>query len=639
MRGVQTGLSKCLKLVFNEEIIFQVADLIRLLTDAVANQIAAGEVVQRPASAVKEMLENAVDAGATNIRLLVKDAGKALIQVIDNGTGMSERDARMCFERHATSKIETADDLLRIHTLGFRGEALASIASIAQVEIRTRRNEDEVGTSVQIEGSDIKDQSPVTAPEGTSIAVKNLFFNVPARRNFLKSNTLELKYIIDEFFRTALVNPHVAFSFYNNDKILHQLAASNLKQRITELFGSQFNARLVPVEQESSIVNITGYIGKPEFARKKRGEQFFFTNGRFIKNPYLHHAIENAFRELIPDDAFPTYFIYLTVDPGMIDVNIHPTKTEVNFQDIKNIYAILHSAIRQSIGKFNITPSLDFEQEQGLVIPPLAPGINVKQPTITVNPNYNPFEKRVKSQIDLPLTNRERENNENWDKLYDPLKDLRFPTSGNSAVETQPQQIFSDRDQAEMARGPAEILQVQNRFIIASVSQGIAIIDQQNAHERVLFERFLLAMESGTPASQQQLLPQTIELTHEDAELVKEYKDDFQKAGFEIRNFGKNTLLIQAIPADCIDENITDLFERLLESLKTSANDPKIKPVQRLARSLSKNLSIGRKKKLQPEEMHSLVEQLLACKIPEVTAEGKPTMTIISFEELKKQFK
>ena len=614
-------------------------DLIRLLPDAVANQIAAGEVVQRPASAVKELLENAVDAGATSIKLLIKDAGKALIQVIDNGTGMSERDARMCFERHATSKIETANDLLTIHTLGFRGEALASIASIAQVEIRTKRNEDEVGTCIQIEGSDLKNQFPVTAPVGTSVSVKNLFFNVPARRNFLKSNTLELKYIIEEFFRVALVTPHVAFSFFNNDKILHQVSVSNLKQRIVELFGNYYNPRLIPVEQESSIVNIKGFIGKPEFAKKKRGEQYFFTNGRFIKNPYLHHAIENAFRELIPDDAYPSYFIYLTVDPQTIDVNIHPTKTEINFQDIKNIFAILQSSVRQSIGKFNITPSLDFEQEQGMIIPPLSPGVQVKQPTISVDPDYNPFEKKVQKQIDLPLNTREKSNNEHWQKLFDPLQEFRFPSSATSHDTSQPQQKFSNWDQIDTTKGTSDVIQVQNRFIITVTSLGVVIIDQQNAHERILFERYLTAMESSIPASQQQLMPQTINLTHEDVELLKEFNDDFEKAGFEITGFGKNTILVQGIPADCLNENITDLFEKLLESLKTSREDPKIQSGQRLARSLSKSLSVGRNKKLQPEEMNSLVEQLFACKIPDITADGKPTMTIIGFDDLKKKFK
>jgi DNA mismatch repair protein MutL len=487
-----------------------VSDLIHLLPDAVANQIAAGEVVQRPASAVKELLENAVDAGATSVKLLIKDAGKALIQVIDNGSGMSERDARMCFERHATSKIEKADDLLSIHTLGFRGEALASIASIAQVEIRTKRIEDEVGTSVQIDGSEVRGQVPVSTPDGTSIAVKNLFFNVPARRNFLKSNTLELKYVIEEFFRVALVNPNVGFTFYNNDKILHQVSPSNLKQRIVELFGNHYNPRLVPVEQESSIVNIKGYIGKPEFARKTRGEQYFFTNGRFIRNPYLHHAIENAFRELIPSDSFPTYFIYLTVDPGTIDVNIHPTKTEINFQDIKNIYAILHSAVRQSIGKFNITPSLDFEQEQGIVIPPLPPDAVVKQPTISVNPDYNPFEKKTRSQFDLPLTSRERGNTENWQRLYDPLKEARFPSAESTQPEPGIQHTFANWDKEETTQNIRSSFQIHNRFIVTSTSQGVLIIDQQNAHERILFEKFLAAIESGATTAQQQLLPVTI---------------------------------------------------------------------------------------------------------------------------------
>jgi DNA mismatch repair protein MutL len=615
-----------------------VADLIRLLPDAVANQIAAGEVVQRPSSAVKELLENAVDAGATAIKVYIKDAGKALIQVIDNGSGMSERDARMCFERHATSKIESANDLLNIHTLGFRGEALASVASVAQVEVRTRRQEDEVGTCVQIEGSEVKSQFPVTAPAGTSIAVKNLFFNVPARRNFLKSNTLELKYIIEEFFRVALVAPQVAFTLYNNEKILHQVAASNLKQRIVELFGNNYNPRLIPVEQESSIVNINGFIGKPEFAKKTRGEQYFFTNGRYIRNPYLHHAIENAFRELIPNDAYPTYFIYLTVDPKTIDINIHPTKTEVNFQDIKNIFAILQSAIRQSIGKFNITPSLDFEQEQGMNIPPLPPGARVQQPGITVNPDYNPFEKKVKPQIDLPLTNRDRTNADQWQKLYDPLKEIGFPSSGKPAA-TLPQQRFSEWDQPERNRGISEPFQVQNRFIVTSTSQGIVIIDQQNAHERILFEKFLSAAEASVPASQQQLLPKTLSLAQGDIEIIKEFTEDFRKAGFEIGGFGKNTIIVQAIPADCVDEDVTGLFERMLESIKSFREDPKIQPGQRMARTLSKSLAIGRNKKLQPEEMNSLVEQLFACKIPDVTADGKPTMTIVGFEELKRKFK
>ncbi|MCX6281322.1 MAG: DNA mismatch repair endonuclease MutL, partial [Bacteroidetes bacterium] len=349
-------------------------DIIRMLPESVANQIAAGEVVQRPASAVKELLENTIDAGATEVKLIIKEAGRALIHVIDNGSGMSERDARMCFERHATSKIQNANDLLSIRTLGFRGEALASIASVAQVELRTKKNEDEIGTQLVIEGSEVRSHLPVSTPNGTSIQVKNLFFNVPARRNFLKSNTSELKYIQDEFFRVTLVHPDIAFTMYHHDKVLFQLPASNLRQRIVALFGSGYNKKLVPVEQQTNMVNIIGFIGKPEFARKSRGEQFFFANGRFIKNPYLHHAVEAAFRELIPKDSFPSYFLYLELDPANIDVNIHPTKTEINFTDSKSIYAILHAAVRQSLGKYNLTSVLDFEQEQTMEIPPLKPG-------------------------------------------------------------------------------------------------------------------------------------------------------------------------------------------------------------------------------------------------------------------------
>jgi DNA mismatch repair protein MutL len=614
-------------------------DLIHLLPDSVANQIAAGEVVQRPASVVKELLENAVDSGATNIKLLVRDAGKALVQVIDNGCGMSERDARMCFERHATSKIEKADDLLSIRTLGFRGEALASIASIAQVEVRTKRSGDEVGTCVQIEGTEVKSQFPVTTPEGTSIAVKNLFYNVPARRNFLKSNTLELKYIIEEFFRVALVTPSISFSFYNNDKILHQVSASNLKQRIVELFGNTFNPRLVPVEQESTIVSIRGFIGKPEFARKTRGEQYFFANGRFIKNPYLHHSIENAYKELIPEDALPTYFIYFNLDPKTIDVNIHPTKTEINFQDIKNIYAILHSSVRQAIGKFNITPSLDFEQEKGINIPPLPKGAEIRQPVITINPDYNPFEKKTRSQYDLPLPQRDKPDNDSWRKLYDPLKEMRFPATTAVSGDTITQKAIEGLDDTTLSPGNTGIFQLRNRFIITNTSQGIVIIDQQNAHERILFERLLSGMESGVSSSQQLLMPQTLKLSHEDKGILEEYRSEFEKAGFGITDFGKETILVQSVPADCPDEDYTGLFEKLLESLKSLKQDPKLQRGQRLARSLSKSLAVSRKKNLQPEEMNALVEQLFSCRIPDVTADGKPTMTIISYDELNKKFK
>ena len=615
------------------------SDLIHLLPEAVANQIAAGEVVQRPASAVKELLENAVDAGATQIKLIIRDAGKTMIQVIDNGCGLSERDARMCFERHATSKIRTANDLMAIHTLGFRGEALASIASIAQVELKSKRIDDEVGTSILIEGSDFKSQSPINTPEGTSISVKNLFFNVPARRNFLKSNSLELKYIVEEFLRVALVNTEIAFTLYNQDRILHQVPASNLKQRLVALLGNAYNQRLIPVSQESGIVNIHGFIGKPEFAKKTRGEQYFFTNGRFIKNPYLHHAIENAFQQLIPKDSFPSYFIYLTVDPSTIDVNIHPTKTEVNFQDIKSIYAILHSSIRQSIGKFNLTPSLDFETEPSMDIPPLPKDAEVRQPTITVDPDYNPFEKKVRPQFEIPLPPRGKGTEDQWKPLYDPLKDVHFKPETPIQEEQVTQHILADWDKDASMNEHIRPFQAQNRFIISTTGNGIVILDPQKARERIIYERLLSSFENNQPSMQHQLHPQTILLSPEDFEMAIGMIDVFGKAGFGIREFGKNTLLLEAIPADCAEENITDLFESILEGLKSGTDDGKTKQQVRVARTLAKSMAIFRKQKLQTEEMEGLIEQLFACKIPDLAPDGNPTMIFISFEDLNKKFK
>jgi len=610
-----------------------------LLPDSVANQIAAGEVVQRPASAVKELLENAVDAGATQIKLIIKDAGKTLIQVIDNGCGLSERDARMCFERHATSKIQTANDLMAIHTLGFRGEALASIASIAQVELRTKRVDDEVGTSIIIEGSEFKSQTPVSTPDGTSISVKNLFFNVPARRNFLKSNTLELKYIIEEFLRVALVNTEVAFTLYNHDRILHQAPASNLKQRLVALLGNAYNQRLIPVSQETGIVNIHGFIGKPEFSKKTRGEQYFFANGRFIKNPYLHHAIENAFQQLIPKDSFPTYFIYLTVDPKNIDVNIHPTKTEVNFQDIKSIYAILHSSVRQSIGKFNISPSLDFEVEPSMEITPLPKDAEVNQPVIKVDPEYNPFEKKVRPQFEIQMPPRVKAYEEQWKPLYDPLKDVHFKQEVPEQEIQANQQSIAGWNQEDLKSKSIRPFQVQNRYIISSTQSGIVIIDPQKASERIIYERLLTSFENNQVSMQNQLHPQTILLSPEDFEMTMELIDDFAKAGFGIRDFGKNTILVEAVPADCQETNITDLFESILEELKTGTDEGKTKHYVRVARSMAKSMAFYRKTRLQPEEMEGIIEQLFACKVPDLTPGGNPTMIFTSFEDLNKKFK
>ena len=614
------------------------SDIIRLLPDSVANQIAAGEVVQRPASAVKELLENTIDAGATDVKLIIKDSGKLLIQVTDNGCGMSERDARMCFERHATSKIQKADDLLAIRTMGFRGEALASIASIAQVELKTKRHEDEVGTCVLIEGTEFKGQSPVNCQNGTAVSVKNLFFNVPARRNFLKSNTLELKHIIEAFFRVALVNPDIAFTFFNQDKTLFQLPAGNLKQRIINLYGSSYSQRLIPVEQQTDLVNISGFIGKPEFAKKTRGEQYFFTNGRFMKSPYLHFAIDGAFKELIPTDAVPSYFIYMEVDPQTIDVNIHPTKTEINFQDIKSIYAILNSAVKQAIGKFSLSPTLDFETEQSMNFPPIPENQPIRQPVITINPDYNPFEKKTQPQTSFSFPQKHPSSFQGWRDLYEtqpsPAETFEFPVTdlgsfGKSSVEIN--------DDAITTRN--EGVQVQNSFVVTNTKSGIIIIDQQNAHERVLYERFLGENRIEPNPGQYQLIPQTITLSPDDAQFFQEWNSYFRKLGFEIDDFGKGSFVIHTVPMNLETSDIRMFIESILESLKSPGQEHKLDQSQQLARIMAKKLSIKRGKKLHQEEMDSLIENLFACKAPGVSPDGKPTMLVISFDELNKKFK
>jgi DNA mismatch repair protein MutL len=614
-------------------------DLIKLLPDSVANQIAAGEVVQRPASAVKELLENAVDSGATDIRLVIRDAGKTLIQIIDNGCGMSERDARMCFERHATSKITSANDLLAIRTLGFRGEALASIASVAQVELKTKRTEDEIGSCIQIEGTQFKDQFPVPCQNGTTVTVKNLFFNVPARRNFLKSNTLELKYIIDEFFRVALVNCGIGLSFINNEKILYKLTPATLKQRIVALFGNTYNQRLVPVEQETNIVTISGYIGKPEFARKTRGEQYFFTNNRFIKSPYLHHALEEAFQELIPKDSFPTYFIYLSVDPKMIDVNIHPTKTEINFLDSKNIYAILFSAVKQSIGKFNISASFDFDAETSFDLPLTDKDKPVKQPSITIDPTYNPFEKVVIPQFEIPFSARSAMVDKNWEKLYDPLKKLSFREQEIPEDPGISQQLMPGISEQAGSEIRSRTFQAMNRFVITWMHSGIFIIDQQNAHERILYEKFLSTPGDHGGESQKQLLPQTLNLSANDAGLLTEYLEEFRRSGFDIDPFGKDAFIISGIPACFSNDNILELFEKTLEQLQKSPTGHLKEKRQVFVLGLAKSMAIRRGQKLQQVEQAALVENLFACKIPNITPEGKPTLIQVGFDEMMKKFK
>ena len=598
-------------------------DIIKLLPDSVANQIAAGEVIQRPASVVKELMENALDAGATQIDLYIKDAGRTSITVIDNGCGMSETDARLCFERHATSKIKKAEDLFLIKTMGFRGEALASIAAVAQVELMTRRADDELGTKILIEGSVVKEQLPKPMSVGTNFTVKNLFFNIPARRNFLKSNEVEMRHITDEFFRVAMMNPEVAFSLSHNEKEIYHLPKGNLKQRIVGLCGKDYDKKILPVQQETETATINGFIVKPEFLRKTRGEQYFFVNKRFIKHAYLHHAIENAYQELIPKDCFPGYFIDIEIDPKEIDINIHPTKTEVNFQDVKLVYAILHSAVRKAIGQNNLAPMLDFD-----ITPDLGFDLGeasrmdrpVVEPNIDFNPSFNPF----KSQ---PQT---RHSSGNWKILYE---------DNNDTVSSNINKIsnFDDANVTTVVENKNLYIQLHQTYIVTTMKSGLLIVDQHLAHMRVLYEKYLREMENNieSSASQQELFPQHITLGTNDASLLKEIMPDLEKIGFRIQQMNATTFIINGTPADSKNNDAVALLEKILDMYKTNIVDLKLDKKLNLARSLATQLAIKTGQSLNPIEMQDLIDRLFACAVAEVSPDGKKIYTILNVNELK----
>ncbi|HRY33829.1 MAG TPA: DNA mismatch repair endonuclease MutL [Bacteroidales bacterium] len=602
---------------------------IKLLPEHVANQIAAGEVILRPASVVKELLENAIDAGGKNIRILIKDAGKALIQVIDDGSGMSPDDARMCFERHATSKLRTADDLFAIKTMGFRGEALASIAAVAQVELKTRRSSDELGNLILIEGSKVKTQESTACPTGTSVSVKNLFFNVPARRNFLKSDTMETNQMMEEFFRVALVHPETAFSFFLNGKETYHLIPGNLRQRILQIFGNHMNEKLVPVEQDTVVVNIRGFAGKPQHARKTRGEQYFFVNGRFIRHPYFHHAVDTAYRQLIPEKHFPAYFIFFELDPADLDVNIHPTKTEVKFLNEKAIYAILLASVRQSLGKFSLTPSLDFDLENSLDPVSRDPNRPIVPPKITINPDYNPFQTQ---------------------KPSDPLRTRPYPGSSQpweKVLNTEGEQLRTASAQAETGEIPSreeearELFQLKNRYIIAAVRSGMLIVDQERAHERILFERFLELQQKQEVVSQQELFPSTCVFPLPDAKLLKELLPDLRQMGFVIEEalHHENSFVVSGIPTGMEESMLQQSLEEIVDSFKTIGSGLQWDKATRMAASLARNLGIRNNKPLQAAEMNKLINDLFSCKIPELTPDGKKTLVIITTDEIENRFK
>ena len=601
-------------------------DIIKLLPDSVANQIAAGEVIQRPASAVKELMENALDAGATQIDLVVKDAGKSMIMVVDNGCGMSETDARLCFERHATSKISKAEDLFAIRTMGFRGEALASIAAIAQVELKTRRKEDEVGVKIVNEGSVVKEQSLVPMQPGTTFTVKNLFFNVPARRNFLKTPQSEFRHIVEEFTRVSLMNPNIGFTLTSDGKEVYHLYPGNLKQRIMGLFGSNYEGRLLPVRQETERVRIDGYIVKAEYAKKTRGEQYFFVNKRFIKHAYLHHAIENAFMEMIPKDSFPGYFLNIEVDPSDIDINIHPTKTEVNFLDVKLVYAILHAAVRKAIGQHNLSPMIDFNESADLnndfgaamgMSNPLA------IPNVPLDPNFNPFSKE----------HSPRETH--WEGSYQPQKntnpgDWRILYGERTDLQNVP------LEPKEEAQSNAQYLQVNQSYIVTTVKSGLLVIDQQLAHSRVLFEKYLKELENHSGVSQQELFPQALSLNVNDSSLLKEMLPELENLGFALEQANPTTFMINGTPTDAAGCDAVALVEKILDNYKINRTDLQLDRKLDLAKTLAAQLSIKPQTRLSEMEMQNLVDQLFACNVAEVAPNGKKIFVILNMEEFFK---
>lgn len=617
------------------------SDIIKLLPDAVANQIAAGEVVQRPASAVKELLENAIDAGADKIRLIIKDAGKALIQVIDNGCGMSATDARMCFERHATSKINKAEDLFAIRTMGFRGEAMASIAAIAQVELKTKRNEDELGTCLNIEASEVINQEVCSTPNGSSISVKNLFYNIPARRNFLKSNPVETRHIIDEFQRVALAHPNIFFTLHHDEQEVYHLPVAPLKQRIIHLLGNNYNERLVPVDENTSIIQVKGFIGKPSFAKKTRGDQFFFVNNRFIKDGYLNHAVMIAYEQLLPDDCFPLYVLFIEIDPAKIDINVHPTKTEIKYQDEKAIYAIIRSAVKRSLGKYNITPSLDFNQEtafDGLISS--VPLEDLKAPSVNFNPDFNPFAEEKKTDREIPYLRNINDTRQgipkNWETLYEINQQ---PTVIQSSFELETEKSLQINDTEVATLASRMVFQLHQKYIITQIKNGLILVDQQAAHERILYERFLKQLDQNKGASQQSLFPQTVTLNTTDFALANELLPYLHALGFQIRDFGKNTLVVEGVPADLPENNdLATMLEELIEGFKNNHTVLKLDKRDNLARTLAKNAAIKAGTKLELAEMNDLVDQLFACEMPNAAINGKQIIVKITLDELAERF-
>jgi len=612
------------------------ADIIKLLPDHVANQIAAGEVVQRPASVVKELLENAIDAGASAIKLIVKEGGKTLIQVVDNGIGMSATDARLSFERHATSKIQKAEDLFKLDTKGFRGEALASIAAIAHVEMQTKPQGDDIGTHLRVEGSKIMFQETCATPKGTSIAVKHLFFNIPARRNFLKSNQVELRHITDEFHRVALAHPQIAFQYYNNGSELFNLPNENLRQRIVHVFGTRANQKLVPVEEDTQVVKISGFIYKPEFAKKSRGEQFFFVNNRFIKSPYLNHALLAAFEGLIKQGSHPGYFLYLEVDPGSIDINIHPTKTEVKFDDEHTLYAIIRSTVKHSLGQFNVVPALDFEQDQNLEVPYSYAKKGVVQPKVEVDSRFNPFAENIGGTIQIPR----KKSVKGWESLYVGLESKVGQETDIEGIRFESDTITGsifENDDKEI-RTASTTFQLHGKYVVTTVRSGMLIIDQSRAHQRVLYERFLKHGTTKEGVSQQLLFPLVLGFTKNESTQLKEIKEELMALGFAFGKIDEESVQIKGIPVSMTETDVGGVLDQLLSDYREKTGNESFSQTDRLSKSLSKALSLKTGDRLDQESQLALVNDLFACKETTVSPFNKRVYITITENDIANKF-
>ena len=589
------------------------SDIIHVLSEAVANQIAAGEVIQRPSSVVKELMENAIDAKASSVKVLVKDSGKTMIQVVDNGCGMTEGDARNCFSRHATSKITVAEDLFAIQTRGFRGEALASMAAVAEISLKTRRHGDEVGTHIRIAGSRMESPEQIQTPPGSNFQVNNLFFNIPARRKFLKSDHTELRHIINEFNHVALTRPETDFTLIHNQTEILQLPPANLRQRIIGVFGKAVNSYLIPLQTETSLVRISGFIGKPEHARKTYGEQFFFVNNRFVKHPYFHKAVMNGYEQILSPDHFPSYFIFFETDPSKIDVNIHPSKTEVKFEDERSIWQILLASVKEAIGRHNLSPSLDFSKEGVIDIPVLTKDTEIHVPTIDSNPGYNPFagEKSYgRERMAAPYLD---DRFEGWEQLFEPSPDK--------------------------APSPKRSLQVKNKYILSPVKSGVMVIDQRRAHERILYEKLVDTYEKRQPVAQQSLFPETIRLNAADYQICLEMIPELEKLGFDVRDLGNNCVVVHGFPADMSTGNAGSKLEMMIEQYKSLQGKMDAGVAERIARVASRASALEYGSALSDMEIQELVDQLFACNNPNHSPSGKPIVRIMELQELDNLFK